>query len=294
MGVKIKGRPVVVTGGGSGIGAALAHQAADVGAASVAVVDVDLGAAEAVAQDISSHRSCTARAHQCDTTDASAVDELALAIVEEHGTPGLVCANAGVMSPMAPLLDTSSKDAEWVIRVNVLGTINTLRSFGRLLVADKEQGWLMATGSEHSVGVPHANAGAYTASKHAVLGMCDVLRTELPDHVGISVVCPGLTASRLWNSTRARPERYGGRAGSDPGAGVFMEKKGMSAATVAERAFDGVAAGHFLIPTHYHAHAYAQERADDMTEAYNRLSEIDTADYDVGRKIAAFLTETSD
>jgi len=293
MGAQVERRPVVVTGGGSGIGAALALEAAGRGASHVAVTDVDLEAALAVAESIAAQGG-TAAAHRCDVTDAAGMEDLAQTIAADHGIPGLVCANAGVMSAMAPLLDTASSDAEWVVRVNVLGTINTLQSFGRLMSAGQEQGWLMATGSEHSVGVPHANSGPYTASKHAVLGMCDVLRVELPDHVGISVVCPGLTASLLWNATRQRPERFGGSADNDPGAGAFMEQMGMSAEAVAQRAFDGIAAGHFLIPTHYHARAYAEQRADDMAEAYDRLSEIDTADYDLNRTVTQFLEQLAD
>lgn len=293
MGAKIKGRPVVITGGGSGIGAALALEAANRGAGHITVSDVDLEDAQTVAESIAA-QSGAAAARQCDVTDATAVEELAQAVAAEHGVPALVCANAGVMSVMAPLLHTASSDTEWVVRVNVLGTINTLQSFGRLMADGQQQGWLMATGSEHSVGVPHANSGAYTASKHAVLGMCDVLRAELPDHVGISVVCPGLTVSKLWNASRQRPQQYGGNADSDPGAGVFMEQMGMSAETVAQRAFDAIAEGHFLIPTHYHARAYAQQRADDMAEAYERLAKIDTADYDLNRTVAAFLTAATE
>lgn len=293
MAAAIEGRPVVVTGGGSGIGAALAAEAAARGASVVAVADVDREAADAVVGAIAAQGGA-AQAYQCDITGAEAVDELAKAVAGDHGLPGLVCANAGVMNPMAPLLDTSAADAEWITRVNVLGTLHTLQSFGRLMAASSEQGWLMATGSEHSVGVPHVRSGAYTASKHAVLGMCDVLRAELPDHVGISVVCPGLTASLLWNSTRRRPERYGGNAHSDPSAGAFMDQMGMSAATVARRAFDGIAAGHFLIPTHYHARAYAQKRADDMAEAYDRLAEIDTTDYDLNNSVAEFLAKAAE
>lgn len=293
MGAQVEGKPVVVTGGGSGIGAALALEAAGRGASHVAVADVDLEAAQTVAESIAAQGGAAA-AHRCDVTDSAGIEDLAQAIAADHGVPGLVCANAGVMSAMAPLLDTTSSDAEWVVRVNVLGTINTLQSFGRLMAAGQEQGWLMATGSEHSVGVPHANSGAYTASKHAVLGMCDVLRAELPDHVGVSVVCPGLTASLLWNATRQRPDHYGGSADNDPGAGAFMEQMGMSAETVAQRAFDGIAAGHFLIPTHYHARAYAEQRADDMAEAYDRLAEVDTADYDLNRTVTQFLEQLTD
>lgn len=290
MAMHIEGRPVVVTGGGSGIGAALATEAAARGASAVAVADLEIEAAEAVVRSITDTGG-TARAYGCDVSSPESVGALADAVARNHGTPALACANAGVMAPLAPLLETSGADAEWTMRVNVLGTLHTLQSFGRLMAADEQPGWLMATGSEHSVGVPHLHAGAYTASKHAVLAMCDVLRGELPQHVGISVVCPGLTSSKLWDSARHRPGQYGGTAESDPVSGMLMEQKGMSAATVAQRAFDGMAAGRFLIPTHYHIRHYAQKRTDEMAEAFDLLSEIDTADYDLATVVAEFRSE---
>ncbi len=292
MGAQITGRPVVVTGGGSGIGAALAAEAAARGASAVAVADVDVEAAEAVARAITD-KGGTARAYPCDVTSPGSVDEAAAAVARNHGTPALACANAGVMAPLAPLLESSGADAEWTMRVNVLGTFHTLRSFGRLMADGEQAAWLMATGSEHSVGVPHVGAGAYTASKHAVLALCDVLRGELPAHVGISVVFPGLTASRLWDSTRHRPSHYGGAAESDPASGMLMEQKGMSAATVAQRAFDAMAEGRFLIPTHYHIGRYAQRRAGEMSEAFELLSAVDTTDYDLATVVARFRPETS-
>ena len=290
MAMLVEGRTVVVTGGGSGIGAALAAEAAARGASAVAVADLEIEAAEAVARSIVDNGG-TARAYHCDITNPESVGELADAVARNHGTPALACANAGVMAPLAPLLETPWADVEWTMRVNVLGTLHTLQSFGGLMATGAQPGWLMATGSEHSVGVPHLHAGAYTASKHAVLALCDVLRGELPQHVGISVVCPGLTSSRLWDSTRHRPGEYGGAAESDPMSGMLMEQKGMSAATVAQRAFDGVAAGRFLIPTHYHIRHYAQKRANELDEAFDLLSETDTADYDLATVVAEFLSE---
>ena len=137
-------------------------------------------------------------------------------------------------------------------------------------------------------------AGLYTASKHAVLGMCDVLRGELPEHVGISVLCPGLTTSQLWNAVAMRPDEHGGAGEGDPQAGAFMEHAGMSAAVVAERAFDGLAAGHFLIPTHYNARNYAEARATEAGEAFDRLAEVDTTNYDLNTLAADLLAQMAE
>jgi len=277
MGLDPAGRPVVVTGGGNGIGAALAAEAARRSASAIAVVDIDEAAAAGVVEQL-----------RASGVDASA--SMADQVVADHGLPGLVMANAGVMVATAPLLDMAAADVAWLLGVNLHGVIHTLQSFGRRLAASETGGWLLATGSEHSLGVPHLFGAPYTASKHAVLGVCDVLRGELPPHVGISVVCPGLTASALWNSTATRPERYGGAIDGDPQAGAFMETAGMAAATVASRALDGVEAGSFVIPTHYNARMYAERRADELAAAFDALAEIDTTDYDITNLVSGLMS----
>ena len=286
MGAQIEGRPVVVTGGANGIGAALAAEAAARGASAVVIADVNADAAQATAAAIPN-----ATAAVCDVSDAAAVEAFAESVVAEHGVPGLVCANAGVMAGTVPLLDVDPNDAAWILGVNALGVFHTLQSFGRRTRDDEVGGWLMATGSEHSCGVPHSFASPYTASKHAVLGMCDVLRTELPDHVGVSVLCPGLTTSQLWNAAAQRPDEFGGAVEGDPAAGGFMEASGMAASTVAERALAGAEAGNFLIPTHYNARRYAEARAADMAAAFDHLGTIDTTDYDVNTLAADLLAQ---
>lgn len=158
------------------------------------------------------------------------MDLLAASVTEAHGSPALVCANAGVMNSMTPLLDTPAHDIDRLLGVNVGGTINTLQSFGRHLAAQDQPGWFLVTGSEHSVGVPHLHNASYTASKHAILGLCDVLRGELPAHLGISVLLPGLTTSRLWDSATHRPDAFGGPADGEPLAGQFMQEEGMDPA----------------------------------------------------------------
>lgn len=294
MSVDVAGRHVVVTGGANGIGAALAREAAARGARTLSIVDVDVEAAQVTAEQVSKHTAATAHAYGCDVASAAAVEDVAEAVTASHGLPALVCANAGVSGPTAPLLETPPEMVSWILGVNIRGVLHTLQSFGRRLVVSEAGGWLLATGSEHSLGVPHVNAGAYTASKHAVLGLCDVLRRELPDHVGISVLCPGLTASRLWKAIEQRPEAMGGPQSADPATGLFMENAGMAAATVATRAFDALSDGHFLIPTHYNARAYAQARAAEADEAFERLAAIDTTDYDLPRLVDQMLSGMED
>ncbi|MEV4235236.1 SDR family NAD(P)-dependent oxidoreductase [Nocardia sp. NPDC049737] len=287
--MKFEGRTVVVTGAGSGIGAALAEAAVVRKAAAVVVVDIDSFAANATAQRISEYRVPVVP-FACDISDVTAVARLADEVERTLGTPGLVCANAGVNTPSAPLLDAKPEDLNWALSVNVTGTWATLRAFGRRMVAAAAPGWLLVTASEHAIGIPFPGNGFYTATKHAVLGLADVLRREMPPHVGVSTMIPGLVSTGLWRSGAQRPRELGGPIPENELARALLAH-GMDAAAVAGMAFDGVEAERFLIATHVNARQYFDARATDVDEAFTALrsSERDNRSYDV-LEIVAELT----
>jgi NAD(P)-dependent dehydrogenase (short-subunit alcohol dehydrogenase family) len=269
--MEVEGKVLVVTGGGAGIGAALVREGARRGAAAVAVVDADGERARAVANEVGG--GVPALAYACDVSSHDAVVALAEAVVRDLGTPGIVCSNAGVTGAGGPLVRMDPGDVEWVLGVNVRGVWNTCSVFGRLL-RQAGAGWLLNTGSEHSLGVPHLGAGIYTAAKHAVLGLSDVLRREMAGSgVGVSVLCPGAVASQIWNGGRLRPEALGGPIAPRPGLEEAVAK-GMEPALVAQLAFDGIARGAFVIATHPHVRAHASGRWDEVSAAFDHLDEL--------------------
>jgi len=171
------------------------------------------------------------------------------------------------MPPGGPLVRVSKADFEWCFAVNVGGVMNGIRVFAPRFVASGRSAWIVNTGSEHSLGVPHLFGGAYPATKHAVLGLSDVLRRELPGHVGVSVLCPGITQSTLWRATERRPAEHGGPLAADPANAAAMEL-GMPVAEVAEKVMAGVENGDFYIVTHPHVVEIARERWDGVAEAF--------------------------
>jgi NAD(P)-dependent dehydrogenase (short-subunit alcohol dehydrogenase family) len=253
----------------------LVREAAARGASGVAVVDADPQRASEVADAVGG------RPYVCDVSSYEAVVALGDAVVEDFGTPGIVCSNAGVTGAGGLLVDMDPRDVEWVIGVNLRGTWNTCAVFGRLL-REVGEGWLLNTGSEHSLGVPHLGSGIYTATKHAVLGFSDVLRRELAGKVGVSVLCPGLTSTQLWNGGRLRPDEFGGPVELQPGAEGMMQR-GMDPALVARLAFDGIDREVFVIATHPHARAYASDRWNEVSSAFDHLDALglDIPDMDV-------------
>ena len=96
----------------------------------------------------------------------------------------------------------------------------------------------------------------------------DVLRREVPDHVGISVLCPGLVSTRLWDAERNRnaDDERGPAPPSELMARVFDE--GLDADRLAALAVAGIKRGDFLIVTHAHSARFAAERAEEVADAF--------------------------
>jgi short-subunit dehydrogenase len=167
--------------------------------------------------------------------------------------------------------------------------------FGRRFVEQGTPARIVTTGSEHSFGVPHALNGPYTASKHAVLALSDVLRRELPDHVGVSVLCPGLARTRLWEAERNRPiERgEGSTEGEDFARQLFDE--GMDPAEVGRRAVEGIRNDEFLIVTHAHSRRFAEERCREVAEAFDRQDPPGADDrWDIEKIVTRMLSQESE
>jgi len=151
--------------------------------------------------------------------------------------------------------------------------------------------WICNTGSEHSLGVPHLHGGVYTASKHAVLGLSDVLRRELPSNIGLSVLCPGVVRTEFWNAARHRPEALGGAPAASDEIAKEVIGHGMDANEIARRCICGVERGDFLIVTHPHARAFAEERWNLVREAFDAQAPSGGEEFDANRLVARVLAE---
>lgn len=246
-------RNVLITGAADGIGAALAEALVAEGAR-VFAGDIDEEKLKSTAARIG------AASAVCDVSDAEAVEDLVDRAWSELGPIDLLCANAGVFVP-GSLLDASQAEIDFILGVNVWGVVNTCRSYARRLRADGREGYMLLTGSEHSLSNPEylrrAPMHLYNLSKHAVLSIGESMRAELgPEGVGVSVLCPGPVVSGLLeNSTRIRPVEAGETKSPDFSEvdAEAMSKIGdlyMPASKAAEIALRGLRVGAFIIPTH--------------------------------------------
>gem|GEM_PF-167436 len=266
----------VITGGGNGIGLALGHALAARGGR-VALADVNADRAREAAAEIGGD----ARAYGCDVTDFGSLQRLAEAVVADFGGIDLVFANAGIAIG-GTVLDIDPKEIEWLYDVNVIGAISTIRAFYPALearAAETGTSRLVFTGSENSIGLPALGpASVYTSTKHALLGIADALRRDLASSkVEVSIFCPGLTATRLWDGRATRHDRYGGpvKLSEEQAAQIdgYLKAAGQDPALTARICLDGIEQGEFMIITDPAIRQFADRRHAEVDAAFDRLDE---------------------
>jgi NAD(P)-dependent dehydrogenase (short-subunit alcohol dehydrogenase family) len=190
----------VVTGGGSGIGRALARRFSAAGMR-VAIGDIEAGAIDATIGELGGD-AARVLGVRCDVRSVEDVERLRDETLKRFGGVHLVCLNAGV-APVGRLLDTTLDTWNWVLDVNLRGVIHGVHAFGPLL-AEQGAGHVVCTASAAGLS-DTPTIGAYGASKHAVVGLAAALRGELAERgVGVSVLCPGLINTRIFESERNR------------------------------------------------------------------------------------------
>ncbi len=258
----LRDKVAVVTGAASGIGRGIARALAAEGC-HVVVADVDGTGADTVARELA-RSGVDASGHPLDVTDRDAIEDLADQTWQRFGHVDICVNNAGVFPPMGPLIDQDEGNVRWVMDVNVMGTWYGCSAFGRRFQVQATEAHILNVGSENSLGLPNTGAGFYTASKHAVLALSDVLRWELPEYIGVSVLCPGMVATNLSASTTRRPERFGG-----PFGGATRPMPGLDPNQIGDRAVEGIKRGDFYILTHPPVRRIVDERYQELARAFD-------------------------
>lgn len=177
-------KTAVITGGASGIGLAVGAALADRGVA-VMLADLPGETLDRAAAGID------ARAHPLDVREEQQWRALAAAALDALGSVELFFNNAGVSGPHGKMWDIDPADARAHFEVNFWGMWHGIRAFAPLMVAHGGPSAIYNTASENSFFCAVPQTAAYIAAKHAVLGMTESLREDLPPHVHAGTVIPG-------------------------------------------------------------------------------------------------------
>lgn len=190
-GARLAGRRALVTGAGTGIGAAISRALARDGA-HVAVTDLDGAAAGRVAAELGGNAFGMA----LDVTDEAAVARVFAEAIERLGGLELVCANAGV-STMNRVVDLTVDEWDFNMDVNAKGVFLTDREAVRHFLAAGVKGVIVNTASMAAkIGAPFL--AHYAASKFAVMGFTQSLAREVGSHgIRVNAVCPGFVATGM-------------------------------------------------------------------------------------------------
>jgi NAD(P)-dependent dehydrogenase (short-subunit alcohol dehydrogenase family) len=193
----LDGRKAIVTGGGSGIGAAAARRLAAEGA-KVAVLDLDLATAEAVAGEIGG------LAFGVNVVDGEALERATAEAVEGLGGLTTVFLNAGIGS-LKPLHAYSGKEWDLLVDVNLKGTFHGLRSAVPHLQAGG--GGSVITMASVSGIRPTRGEAPYAAAKAGIIALTRSAALEYgPDGVRVNAVSPGFIRTPLTEFTWSMPE----------------------------------------------------------------------------------------
>lgn len=192
--MRFNGKGVLITGAGSGIGRETAFEFAAEGAA-IACSDVDIKMAERTAEDIAK-KGGKAYAFACDVTKADSVAACVEAAAKKLGSLDILLNSAGIRE-ISPVLELPVEQFQKVMEVNVTGTFLASQAFGRHLVKAGKGGAIVNIAS--TLGVTSApNRAAYTASKHAVVGLTKEMAMELgAKGIRVTAVGPGVTRTPL-------------------------------------------------------------------------------------------------
>ena len=270
---ELKGRVAVVTGGGSGIGAALARALA-ANEMDVVVADVEIAGAERVAADVRA-AGRRALAVQTDVSKLASVEALAERTWRELGGCHLLCNNAGVIV-IGSLESRTAEDWEWVLGVNLWGVVHGLLAFLPRMLEQPGEKHIVNTASTAGL-IPTPGVGVYATAKYAVVGLSEHLRIDLAKHeIGVSVLCPGGVQTQILRSERNRPLELGApqvfpddlrrmATGEERHPDEMQPPEAIAAAVV-----EGIRANDAYIFTHAHYRTRVEARCAELMRAFDR------------------------
>jgi NAD(P)-dependent dehydrogenase (short-subunit alcohol dehydrogenase family) len=275
--LEFAGKTAFVTGGASGIGLALGQAFAQAGM-KVMLADIEKDALAGAVKALQG-MGPDIRGVVCDVADSRSVESAARTAIEAFGSIHILCNNAGVAGGSG-IDDISVDNWRWVVDVNLMGVVHGIAAFLPHMRAHGEGGHIVNTASMAGL-VNDLGFSPYAATKFAVVAMSEGLARQLRPHgIGVTVVCPSFVRTRIGDSGRNRPERYGPahvpEAGSAAGALVAqiseLLKSGLDPSDVAASVLAAIREDALYVFTHPEMRREVDQRFAAIHSAMNKAA----------------------
>lgn len=253
-----KGKVVVITGGTTGLGYALADLLGERGAR-VVITARTASKGEAVEAELKG-KGYDVKFMQQDITSEEGWKKLAFAVKGEYGQVDYLFNNAGVMLQPNALMKTSIEDWKWIVDTNFWGSLYGLRTFSGLMFTQETGGRIVTTASTAGVSA-FSGWSPYSVTKTALVRLCECYQAEALkfnlDKVKYNVSLPGVFESEIANSTLRRGDKYHNISGDGKEMPLSQahteagDRLGMlTAKEVATIILDQIDAGNFYLLPH--------------------------------------------
>jgi NAD(P)-dependent dehydrogenase (short-subunit alcohol dehydrogenase family) len=250
------GKVAVVTGAASGMGRAFTQRFAEEGMR-VVLADVERVALDRAVAELRAS-GFEAVGVPTDVSSRESVVRLADVALDAFGAVHLVANNAGVEGYLdGAIWDATDRDWRWTMGVNFWGVVHGVETFLPIMLRQDTEGHVVNTASMTAV---VAGRNMYSVTKQAVLALTETIHAQLVEReakVGVSALCPGIIATRLFQGSRNRPAELRNEeepAGAEQGRELrrVMHERlqaGMAPSQVASILMDGIREGRLYILT---------------------------------------------
>ena len=256
---------IVVTGAGSGIGAALCKRFAEEGPRAISLVDLDAVALDRSLQELAQvFPEVKVSSHQVDVSKESEVIALIHQVTETSGTIDLFCGNAGIGTALG--LDAPNQVWQSTLDVNLMAHVYAARALMPAWL-DRGRGYYLLTASAAGL-LTNLGDAPYSVSKHGAVALAEWMSITYGDRgIGVSCLCPqGVRTPLLFPEMKASVAQDSDSASAPEDAvalAVVRAQRILEPSEVAESVVNALATEQFLILPHEEVAAYEQARASN-------------------------------